>query len=268
MMCFARISRAAQQRLPQGLKPRVSFSSSTARLKSCSFKTLVLAAGVLFALSAAAQTTPAAPQEPVSKGKVIFSRSTDENGETQTVQPAQQSTGEGKLAAPQVPPTQVAEQRAVTFTDFDMDVRLHSEARQIAVRALLTVRNDGKTPLAEIPLQLSSSLNWERIRLNARDVDFQVATLNSDADHTGQLHEAVVPLPQSLAPGQTLQLDVSYSGQIAASALRHRNPQRRGSALGLGSDRRGFHRPARLWQRALVSGGQRARHSGRWRAPL
>ncbi len=49
---------------------------------------------------------------------------------------------------------------------------------------------------------------------------FPVATLNSDADHTGQLHEAAVPLDQALAPGESVQLDVTYSGAIAASAQR------------------------------------------------
>jgi hypothetical protein len=90
----------------------------------------------------------------------------------------------------------------------------------MAVRALVTVRNDGKAPLARIPLQISSSLNWERMRVFGRDVAFPVATLNSDADHTGQLHEAAVPLAVPLAPGQSLQLDVTYSGLIAASAQR------------------------------------------------
>ena len=181
-----------------------------------SFARIAASMACLAALSCAAQTTPAAPPEPLNKGKVIFSRSTDENGETTT---KTGSDATGKLAAPQVAATD-AERQALTFTSFNMDVRLHSQAQQIAVRAQITVRNDGKAPLAEIPLQISSSLSWDLIRLDGRDVPFAVATLNSDADHTGQLHEAVVPLPQSLAPGATLQLDVTYSGAIAPSALR------------------------------------------------
>ena len=47
-----------------------------------------------------------------------------------------------------------------------------------------------------------------------------MATLNSDADHTGQLHEAAVPLARPLAPGATAQLDVTYSGTIAPNAQR------------------------------------------------
>jgi hypothetical protein len=164
------------------------------------------------------QAAPAsAPTQPL-KGRVLFSRSTDENGQTttQSTLPAAQPA-----AQPVTEPTAAdAEREAVTFTDFDMDVRLHSQDQRIAVRALVAVRNDGKTPLAHIPLQLSSTLNWERIRLNGRDVTFPVATLNSDADHTGQLHEAAVPLAQPLAPGQSLQVDVTYSGVIAPNAQR------------------------------------------------
>ena len=158
------------------------------------------------------QPTPAPDQQP--RGKVIFSRSIDENGET--------NSQAGPAAPPlaKVPVAQDTERQAITFTAFDMDVHLHPAEQSIAVRTLITIRNDGKAPLARIPLQLSSTLNWERIRVLGRDATFQVATLNSDADHTGQLHEAAVPLQSSLAPGQSLQLDVTYSGTIAQSAQR------------------------------------------------
>jgi hypothetical protein len=183
---------------------------------------ITVAAILIAALPCAAQTAPIPANQP-SKGQVIFSRSTDENGQTTTktgqmaAQPAIQS-----VAAPSA---EDAERQAVTFTAFDLDVRLRPADQQIAVRAQVTLRNDGKTPLSRVPLQISSALNWERIRINGpegqgKDAAFQVATLNSDADHTGQLHEAAVPLAQPLAPGQTLQLDVTYSGQIALSAQR------------------------------------------------
>jgi hypothetical protein len=162
------------------------------------------------------------PQTQQPKGKVIFSRSIDENGDIKSDSPAAAQATSAQM--PQSAPPQVAaedtERQAVTFTDFDLDVRLRTAEQHIAVRALVTVRNSGKTLLARIPLQLSSSLNWERIRVNGKDVAFPVATLNSDADHTGQLHEAVVPLTQPLVPGSSLQLDVTYSGTIAPSAQR------------------------------------------------
>jgi hypothetical protein len=182
-------------------------------------------AAVLALVPCAAQnstgTSPApAPkaQSPNSGGQVIFSRSTDENGQTTThagpaaAQPAIQIASE--------PSAEDADRRAITFTNLDLDVHLHSTAHQIAVRGLITVRNDGKIPLARIPLQISSQLNWERIRVDGKDVSCAVATLNSDTDHTGQLHEAAVPLAQPLAAGASLALDVTYSGTIALSAQR------------------------------------------------
>ena len=190
-------------------------------------RTMVLsvAVAVLAALPSAAQThnlPPPPPQTGIQttqqpQGQVIFSRSTDESGQTTT---RGQSAARPATQMAAAPSAEDAERQAVTFTDFDLDVRLRSAAQQIAVRALVAVRNDGKTPLARIPLQISSSLNWERIRVNGKDVAFPISTLNSDADHTGQLHEAAVPLSVPLAPGESIQLDVTYSGAIALSAQR------------------------------------------------
>ena len=162
------------------------------------------------------------------KSKVILHRSTDENGQivdTPTTEspnaqatPAATTQQQVKIAAP--PTAEDAERAAPTTTDFDLDVRLRTSESRIAVRALITIRNDGKTPLLHLPLQLSSALDWEQIRQNGRPLPFTVAILNSDADHTGQLHEAAVTLPTPLAPGASLQLDVTYSGTIAQSTKR------------------------------------------------
>ena len=206
---------------PEGRFPAILPALRSMIIVSAACLTLGLAL-----LSAAAQTATPPPQPaPDSstqsaqpKGKVLFSRSIDESGEIKSESPAAAPTAAAQKA--QSAPPQDADRQAVTFTAFDMDVRLRSAELHIAVRALITVRNDGKAPLACIPLQLSSSLDWERIRLDAKDAAFSVATLNSDADHTGQLHEAVVTLPQPLAPGASLQLDVTYSGVIAPSAQR------------------------------------------------
>ncbi len=191
---------------------------------------LALAIASFAALPAAPQSTPAAPQNQPNQnqpqqsephhGQIIFSRSTDENGQTTTtVGPgAQKTTPAGQSV--DAPTSSDAEREALTFTEFNMDVHLRPAEHAIAVRALVTVRNDGKSPLAHIPLQISSSLHWERIRLAATDALYTIATLNSDTDHTGQLHEAAVKLATPLAPGATLQLDVTYSGAIPQSAQR------------------------------------------------
>jgi hypothetical protein len=164
--------------------------------------------------SAPQQETP--PRLAAPGGKVIFSRSVDANGNTATtVGPAAQT-----VAATSEPTATDAERLAVTCTALDLEVHLQTAAHQIAVRANITVRNDGKTPLARIPLQISSSLNWERVRVTGHNVAFPVATLNSDTDHTGQLHEAAIPLATPLAPGSTISLDVVYSGTVVPNAQR------------------------------------------------
>lgn len=182
---------------------------------------VVCAAALSIAAAGPQTTTPPYPvpneNPPQHKGKVVFSRSTDEDGNTTTTagpaaKPAAQITG--------APTAQDAEREALTYTSFDLDVHLRPAEHHIAVRAGMTVRNDGKAPVLHLPLQISSSLNWERIRIEGKDAVYQVALLNSDADHTGQLREASVPLGTPLAPGQTLQVDVMYSGAIQSSAQR------------------------------------------------
>jgi hypothetical protein len=112
------------------------------------------------ASQAQSQNPPPAPPQTApqpsrqSGGQVVFSRSTDESGETAT----QAGPAANKLPSP--PIATDAERESITFTAIDMDVRLHTAEQYIAVRALLTVRNNGKSPLAHIPLQISSSLNW------------------------------------------------------------------------------------------------------------
>ncbi len=190
------------------------------------------AAIVLAALPAAAQnaqdSSPSpkpggAAQQPAGSGpspdgKVIFSRSIDENGETTTrVGPAARGSNVQTASEPSLGD---ADREAVTVTSLDLEVHLDSAAHQLAVRAGVTVRNDGAAPLGRIPLQISSSLNWEQVRLAGHNLPFAVATLNSDSDHTGQLHEAAVTLAQPLLPGTSARLDVVYSGVVVPSAQR------------------------------------------------
>jgi hypothetical protein len=168
---------------------------------------------------------PAAPvQDPQNQpapaqlsGKVLFQRSLDANGNTVSTTGAAAQAPAQAAAAPTVAD---ADRLAVVVSSLDLDVRLNTTTQQLAARGIVTVRNAGKSALTKIPLQLSSSLNWERIRIAGRDVPVVEATINSDADHTGQLHEAAVRLAASLQPGATEQIEVFYSGAIAMTARR------------------------------------------------
>ncbi|HEY2469904.1 MAG TPA: hypothetical protein VGI45_18955 [Terracidiphilus sp.] len=157
------------------------------------------------------------PEAAQPSGKVLFHRSLDANGNTvDKTGPAARPAA--KTAA--VAPVSDADRQAIAVTGLDLDIRLNTGAQQLAARGTVTVRNAGKSPISSIPLQLSSSLNWERIHLDGHDVPLAVATINSDSDHTGQFHEAVVPLAAPLSPGASLQLEVFYSGTIAPTARR------------------------------------------------
>ncbi len=159
-------------------------------------------------------TSPSGAQP--SNGKVIFSRSTDENDATiTTIGPA---ASQGTVVT--APTASDAERDAVTFAAYDLDVHLEAAKNSMAVRALMKVRNDGKTPLAHLPLEISSTLKWEHIRIDGKDTQFTMATLNSDTDHTGQLREAAVTLVEPLAAGATIEVDATYSGTITPNAQR------------------------------------------------
>lgn len=156
----------------------------------------------------------------------------------QAQKPAANPPGSPATTHPQVlfsgpPPTAVAqtgtsapshvtdaERRAVTIASWNLEVHLAPARQSLEARAIVTLRNDGATPLAIIPLQLSSTLHFDSIGLNGRPAAFTQATIESDADHTGQLNEAAISLPEPLAPQATLTLDVNYGGTIPLSAQR------------------------------------------------
>ncbi len=152
-------------------------------------------------------------QQPVNpNAKVIFSRSDEDELAEKPAKPQAQPEVTAKATD--------AERMAMTFTAYDLDVRLMPRDHGIAVRARLTLRNDGDQPLKQLPLQLSSSLNFEDVRMDGKRLPFGQQTIDSDVDHTGQLHEAVIELPAPLAPKAALKLDVLYSGTVEVNAKR------------------------------------------------
>ncbi|HYK37909.1 hypothetical protein [Alloacidobacterium sp.] len=171
-----------------------------------------LLAAVICSAVAFAQQTPAQNQEgqlPPPRGKVLFSHSSSD-----AEQPAakEQQSAQVKLSD--------AERSALTFTAYDLDVHLMLKSQAIAVRAHVTVRNDGAQALARLPLQLSSSLKFETISIEGQKLQLTQQLINSDADHTGQLTEAVVVPPKPFAPKSELTLDIVYSGAMPASIKR------------------------------------------------
>ncbi len=116
------------------------------------------------------------------------------------------------------------ERSALTFSSYDLSVHLRPEAASISVLARVSVRNDGIEALTQIALQVSSSLHWEGLsQRRGRRTDkltFGQHLLQTDADHTGEVSEAVIHLAEPLAPNGTAELVLLYSGTVRRSTSR------------------------------------------------
>ena len=112
------------------------------------------------------------------------------------------------------------EREAFTFTQYDLNVQVEPEQHRLGVRGKITLRNDSQSPQRTAILQISSSLGWRSIQSADQAVQFFSQSYTSDIDHTGALSEAVVTLPQPIAPKATVELEVGYEGVIVLDAAR------------------------------------------------
>jgi hypothetical protein len=112
------------------------------------------------------------------------------------------------------------DREAFTFTNYDLNVRLEPDQQRLGVRGKITLRNDSASPQKIVVLQISSSLDWRSIRAGDQAVQFVTQTYTSDIDHTGALSEAIVTLPQAVAPKATVEFEVAYEGVILLDATR------------------------------------------------
>ena len=77
-----------------------------------------------------------------------------------------------------------------------------------------------QTPQKIAVLQISSSLDWRSIKAGGKQVQFVSQPYTSDIDHTGALSEAIVTLPEAVAPKGTVDLEIAYEGVIVLDATR------------------------------------------------
>ena len=109
---------------------------------------------------------------------------------------------------------------AVVITAWDLEVHLSPGEQSMETHGLVTLRNGSDSRLDKIALQLSSTLNFETVGLHGKKLGFAQGMVASDADHSGQLHEAVIALPEPLAAQGQLTLDVDYGGTVPLTAQR------------------------------------------------
>ncbi len=114
------------------------------------------------------------------------------------------------------------DREAFTFTRYDLEVRVAPARQWLEAKGHITLRNDSAEPQRVATLQISSSLDWVSLRAGDQPVQVVTQSYTSDVDHTGSLSEALVTLPQLVAPGQTAELEIAYAGIIPADSTRLR----------------------------------------------
>jgi len=112
------------------------------------------------------------------------------------------------------------DREAFSFTNYDLNVQVEPEQHRLGVRGKITLRNDTATPQKIAVLQISSSLDWRSIKAGDKAVQFVRQPYTSDIDHTGSLSEAIVTLPQQVAPHASIDLDIAYEGVVLLDATR------------------------------------------------
>ncbi len=112
------------------------------------------------------------------------------------------------------------DREAFTFTNYDLDVRIEPEQQRLGVRGKITLRNDSAIAQKLAVLQISSSLSWRSIKAGGKQLQFVAQPYTSDIDHTGALSEAIVTLPQAVAPKGSVDLEIAYEGLIVLDATR------------------------------------------------
>jgi hypothetical protein len=112
------------------------------------------------------------------------------------------------------------DREAFTFTNYDLNLQVEPEQHRLGVRGKVTLRNDAPTPQKVAVLQISSALGWRSIKAGDQPVQFVTQPYASDIDHTGALSEAIVTLPQPVAPKGTIDLEIGYEGVIVLDATR------------------------------------------------
>lgn len=188
------------------------------KFRSCCLMAALLGGAFVPARGQQEKPQEAAPPQASPHGEVLFERHTEPQQ-----QPEKSAAGAEKK--PEPPPEAVPdiddEVRAALVTKaYDLDVRLEPAEAKLSARARLTVRNAGAKPLRFLALQVSSALHWESVSVGGEKLPLAEHNLQTDIDHTGSASEAVLTLPEPLAPGAALTLDAFYSGVLRKNAER------------------------------------------------
>jgi hypothetical protein len=115
---------------------------------------------------------------------------------------------------------QALDRHAFVFTSTKLQVSLDVATHTLAAEGTVEAKNVSTQPQRDVVLQISSSLAWKSITVGEDELSWVGSQYTSDIDHTGALSEAVVHLPQPLAPGASVLLNVRYDGELTQNSTR------------------------------------------------
>lgn len=118
-------------------------------------------------------------------------------------------------------PSFALDRSAMAFAQYDLNVTIDPHQHGLAAEGTVELRNASAVPQSEAALQISSGLRWLAVRAaNGDELEWLTQPYTSDIDHTGLLNEAIVKFGHPLAPGQSVRLQVRYSGTVQPDTTR------------------------------------------------
>ena len=112
------------------------------------------------------------------------------------------------------------DRHAFIFTSTKLQVSLDPATHTLAAGGTVEAKNVSAQPQRDLVLQISSSLTWKSITVGETEPSWVGTEYTTDIDHTGALSEAVVHLPQPIAPNASVELNVRYDGVLTLSTTR------------------------------------------------
>jgi len=116
--------------------------------------------------------------------------------------------------------THALDRQAFTFISYNLKVTIDPATTGFSVTGTLQARNDSSTPQKNLPMQISNSLQWTAVTVGKEQVSWVQQSYSTDIDHTGTVSEAILTLPNAVAPGATVTVEFSYSGTISLNTGR------------------------------------------------
>src|SRR5512133_3196788 len=112
------------------------------------------------------------------------------------------------------------DRQAFTFTRYNLHVTMDPAKQGISVAGKVEARNTSDAAQKNLVLQVSSSLRWTAMKIGDKEIPWVQQSYTSDIDHTGEISEAILTLPDPIAPGASVTVDFEYAGIITLNTGR------------------------------------------------